>query len=708
MQTELHVRKRILGLLLLFAFLFLLLFLRIAYLTTFQSAALTQRGIRQWTREGTVYARRGRILDRNGDTLVMSATAYIVNADPRKIDDPEAFVQLVAPVLSVSEESVRSRISDRTKASVTLKRQVPVEVVDELRKLQLSSDETTAKLAAAVLFDEDVRRVYPHGAFLVQTLGLTNVDNVGQSGLEQQYDKLLRGVEGRILRTVDGHNNTVYDSGNLYVEPQDGNNLKLTIDATIQEICEKAMRECYQVNKAQAVHVIAMDPYTGAILAMCSKPDYDPNDPPRSEVDALRQLMRIRLISDAYEPGSTFKILTASAALDSGATHPEEGFYCSGKIKVDGDTIRCWGNPHESESMAQALQNSCNPVFVELALRMGSETFYGYLRSFGLGVKTNVDLQGEGSGILIPVRSVKNVDLARIGFGQSVAVTPLQLLTAACSVINGGRLMQPYLLAEVLSPDGQVLQRTQPKVIAHPIREETSMTMRALLEDVVSIGGAKNAKIDGYRIGGKTGTAQVYKDGRIVKDVHIGSFLGFAPADDPKIALLVIVDEADVPVDYGGTTAAPFARQILADVLPYLGVKSTHALSTEMVSLPDVTGQALWQARQQMETLGFTVLSDGGDGSAPVTDQMPSPGATLAKGGQIMLYTQQQPSQAQTLVCVPDVKGLSLAEAASMLRQRGLEMEINGSGFAVEQIPAAGDFVSPDTVVKVTFVFPNP
>ena len=708
MQTELHVRKRILGLLLLFAFLFFLLFLRIAYLTIFQSAALTQRGIRQWTREGAVYARRGKILDRNNDTLVMSATAYIVNADPRKIEDPDAFARLVAPVLSISEETVLNRISNRSKASVTLKRQVPVNVVDQLRKLQLSTDTDTASLALALLFDEDVRRVYPHGAFLVQTLGLTNVDNVGQSGLEQQYDQLLRGVEGRILRTVDGRNNTIYDSGNLYVEPQDGNNLKLTIDATIQEICEKAMRECYQVNKAQAVHVIAMDPYTGAILAMCSKPDYDPNDPPRSEVDALRQLMRIRLVSDAYEPGSTFKILTAAAALDCGVTNPEEGFYCSGKIKVDGDTIRCWGNPHGSESMAQALQNSCNPVFVELALRMGSETFYEYLHAFGLGRKTNVDLQGEGSGILIPVSSVKNVDLARIGFGQSVAVTPLQLLTAACSVINGGRLMQPYLLAEVLSPDGTILQRTQPKVQARTISEETSILMRTLLEDVVSVGGAKNARIDGYRIGGKTGTAQVYKDGRIVKDVHIGSFLGFAPADDPQIALPVIVDEADVPVDHGGTTAAPFARQILADVLPYMGVPNTDGQEAEMISLPDVTGQSLWTARQQMESIGFSVLTDGNDGNARVTEQMPSPGAMLVKGGQVMLYTLSQPVEAQTLVCVPDLSGLSLAEAAAVLRQRGLEMEIDGSGFAISQQPAAGDFVPPETVVKVTFVFPNP
>jgi stage V sporulation protein D (sporulation-specific penicillin-binding protein) len=300
------------------------------------------------------------------------------------------------------------------------------------------------------------------------------------------------------------------------------------------------------------------------------------------------------------------------------------------------------------------------------------------------------------------------VDLARIGFGQSVAVTPLQLLTAACSVINGGRLMQPYLLAEVLSPDGTVLQRTQPKVQARTISEETSILMRTLLEDVVSVGGAKNARIDGYRIGGKTGTAQVYKDGRIVKDVHIGSFLGFAPADDPQIALLVIVDEADVPVDYGGTTAAPFARQILADVLPYMGVPNTDGQEAEMISLPDVTGQSLWTARQQMESIGFSVLTDGNDGNARVTEQMPSPGATLVKGGQVMLYTLSQPVEAQTLVCVPDLSGLSLAEAAAVLRQRGLEMEIDGSGFAISQQPAAGDFVPPNTVVKVTFVFPNP
>ena len=707
MPAELHIRKRVLTLLVILIFLFGILACRIAYLTTARSAELTSRGVRQWTREGTVYARRGNILDTNGQTLVMSATAYIVSVEPGKVRDAEAFARIVSPILGLSEEKVAEKAANRGKSSVTLKRQVPRETADRLRQLKQSKDAETAEAASALLFDEDVRRVYLRGAFLTQTLGLVNVDGVGQSGLEQQYETLLRGEAGRSMRSVDGKARPIYDSGNLYIEPQDGSTVRLTIDATIQEIVEKAMRECYEVNKAQAVHAIAMDVYTGAVLAMCSKPDYDPNDPPRDQLDALQSLMRIRLISDSYEPGSTFKILTAAAALDSGVTTPEDGFYCSGKIKVDGDTIKCWGNPHKAETMAQALQNSCNPVFVELALRMGTERFYQYLHAFGLGSKTHIDLQGEESGILIPVNSVKNVDLARIGFGQSVAVTPVQLLTAACSVVNGGRLMRPYLLKEAVSPDGTVLYRTSPKVVSNPISEETSLTMRKLLEDVVAIGGAKNARIPGYRIGGKTGTAQVYKDGRIVRNVHIGSFLGFAPADDPRIALLVIVDEADTPVDYGGTTAAPFARQILEDVLPYLGYQPDGDDGSEPVQVPDVTGLPLWEARKTLSALGLKVLDDGGSGS--VTAQMPSAGAKLRTGGQMMLYTYEEAlPETETLVCVPDVSGKSIASAASLLRQRGLEMEIDGSGFAVSQEPAAGSFLAPDSVVLVHFELPNP
>jgi len=707
MTTELHIRKRVFALLMLLVFLFVLLFLRVAYLTTSLSSELTARGVKQWTREGTVYARRGSILDTNGQTLVMSATAYIVSADPRKISDMSLFTQTICPILDLDEQNVSKKLSDRGKASVTLKRQVSRETADELRKLQSAGSEEVRTQLKALLFDEDVRRFYPHNAFLVQTLGLTNVDGEGQSGVEMQYNTLLKGENGRTLRSVDARSQTIYDRENLYIAPQDGNDLKLTIDANIQAICEKAMRECYAVNKAQAVHVIAMDPYTGAILAMCSKPDYDPNAPPREQLNALNQLMRIRLITDSYEPGSTFKILTAAAALDAGVTNPEDHFYCSAKITVDGDTIRCWGRPHEAETMAQGLQNSCNPVFVELALRLGTERFYQYLHAFGLGTQTGIDLQGEASGILIAEKNVKDVDLARIGFGQSIAVTPVQLLASACSVINGGRLMKPYLLKEAVAPDGTVLYRTQPKVVSNPISEETSRTMRQLLEQVVSIGGAKNAAVPGYSVGGKTGTAQVYKEGKIVSNVHIGSFLGFAPADDPRIALLVIVDEADTPVDYGGTTAAPFAGQILADVLPYLGCRTVSDEERVEQTVPDLKGLSLAEARKQAQSAGFRVLDDGA--GAIVTAQMPGAGAKLIAGGQLMLYTYtDELPQPQELVCVPDVLGESLAQAATKLRQRGLEMQIEGSGFAVRQEPAAGEYAAQGSVVKVKFEMPNP
>ncbi|MDD3410082.1 MAG: penicillin-binding transpeptidase domain-containing protein, partial [Eubacteriales bacterium] len=308
---------------------------------------------------------------------------------------------------------------------------------------------------------------------------------------------------------------------------------------------------------------------------------------------------------------------------------------------------------------------------------------------------------------LIPAKSVKNVDLARIGFGQSVAVTPIQLLTAACAVVNGGRLMKPFLLKEALSPTGELLYRAQPKVVATPVSAETSAVMRTLLERVVEEGGGKNAKVPGYRIGGKTGTAQVYKDGKIVRNVHIGSFLGFAPADDPRFALLVIVDEADRPVDYGGTTAAPFAGQILADVLPYLGCKpESGAQPRTELTVPDLLGKPLWQARQELNAMDFKALDDGrGD---TVTAQMPAGGAKLIVGGQVMLYTdEEEPADVDTLICVPDVQGLSIAQAGRLLRQRGLEMMIEGGGLAAAQSPAAGEYLPPDGQVTVTFSLPD-
>ena len=697
MHPELLVRKRIWLMTLTLAALFLLVIGRIATLTIHDAAALTQRGVAQWTKAGTVTARRGSIIDRNERILALSATAYTVTADPRLVTDIGAFLDTLAPVLPLDREAATKKLSDNTKGSVILKRQVDRETVDRLRTLKNEAPEKAC--LSALSFDEDVSRWYPYGSLLSQVLGLTTIDSEGQSGLESQYESVLAGMEGSYLRQVDARNRVLAGTEGWYIPSRQGSSIKLTIDATIQEIAEKAMRECLEVNSAESVTCIVSDVRTGGILALCIKPDYDPNEPPRSDVSALTELMRITAISDVYEPGSTFKILTAAAALDSGVTTPEDSFYCSAKVKVDGDTIRCWGRAHGAETMAEGLKNSCNPVFVELALRMGTDAFYRYLHSFGLGKKTGIDLPGESGGILIGSRYVKTVDLARIGFGQSVAVTPLQLVMACNAAINGGKLMKPYLVSEIQDEFGQPLQRFNPTVVATPIRAETSETLRGLLEAVVSEGGGKNAKIDGYRIGGKTGTAQVYKEGKIVSNVHIGSFYGFAPAEDPLISVLVIVNEAHVPVDYGGTTAAPFARQIFDEVLPLLGVEK-YAEISEDVLVPDIKGLTISQARRTLTEAGLEMLDDGVNDV--VLDQLPPVGASLVRGGHVMAYTASSATvTAEELVCVPDLLGMSDVECARLLRRRGLLISMAGSGLCRLQSPAAGEYIQPGSTVHV-------
>lgn len=698
MHPELKVRKRMLLLTVIVIGLFGLVVLRVAQLTILQSDELTARGVSQWTKQGTVTSRRGDVVDRSGNLLAVSASAYIVTADPRLVTDENAFLDALDTVMPLDRETALKKLQDKTKGSIILKRQVARDVVDQIRQLRQESD--AALGLKAIAFDEDVRRWYPRGALLSQVLGLTNVDSLGQSGLEQQYESVLAGTEGRYLRQVDAKNRVLANTEGWYIPSVKGSTIALTIDATIQEICEKAMRECIEVNEAESVLCLVSDVRTGEMLAMAMLPEYDPNDPPRNDVDTLNELMRITAISDVYEPGSTFKIITAASALDSGVTTPEDDFYCSAKITVDGDTIRCWGNPHGAETMAQGLQNSCNPVFVELALRMGTDTFYRYLTAFGLGKRTGIDLPGESGGILISSRYVKRVDLARIGFGQSVAVTPIQLMMAANAAINGGKLMKPYVVKEIRSEGGEVLQRFTPAVVSTPIRPETSTTMRDLLEQVVEVGGGKNARIEGYRIGGKTGTAQVYVNGAVVRDVHIGSFYGFAPADDPQISILVVVKKAEVYNDYGSATAAPFARQVLQDVLPYLQIQPTVD-GTPDVTVPNITGLTLAAARKVLMENDLSMVDDGV--ADVVLYQLPPAGTSLVSGGHVMAYTaSQEEITPETLVCVPDLTGLSDVDCARLIRQRKLLIEMSGTGLCVSQKPAAGEYVPENTCIEVT------
>lgn len=689
-----------------FFLLFLCVCVRLVDLQIVRQKELTARGVKQWTRSGVVSARRGDIVDTNGKLLAQSVTSFILTARPRDVKNVNALAGVLARELGLSEETIIKKLSGSKAASVTLARQISREDADRLRAIRQSAENPDSDALIGITFDEDVSRWYPMGTLLAQVLGLCNVDGEGQSGLELKYNEELSGKPGRIVTEVDARARTLPDGVTLYVPAEQGHTLRLTIDRDVQAAVERAVRECAQVNDAVSVQAIAMDVNTGAVLAMAMYPTYDPANPPRDDLDKLNELMRLTVLGDVYEPGSTFKMLTASAAIDCGATSPQEGFYCSGKITVDGSTVRCWGAPHGAETMARALENSCNPVFTQLALRLGSERFYQYLHAFGLGSRTGIDLYGEASGILIGQNRVKNVDLARIGFGQSVAVTPIQMITAACAVVNGGRLMKPYLVEAIEDGDGNVLKQTSPKVVSTPISAETSATMRKLLYGVVENGGGKNAKVNGYAIGGKTGTAQIYRNGKIESNLHIGSFVGFAPADNPRVALLVTVNEAKVKPDYGGTTAAPFAAQIFEEILPLLGVAKTEGgAEAKQTTMPDVTGMNVRDAKAILREAGIDAVTDGEN--PIVTGQLPPAGTTVQEGFCAMLYvTGESAPQAQDYARVPDVIGLDMRRCAQEIRLSGFEMNAQGEGLAAGQSPAGGSYAPTGTQVRVTFEMP--
>ena len=700
------IRRRIVLTIFGFFFLFLVMAARLYDLQIISAEELQKKAKSQWTSESIIQPIRGSIYDRNGNTLAKSATAYSLSASPRQIENKISLASVLSPLLEMDENAVYARISDTTKGGVTVKRQLDETTVQQLKIMMAESARKGETLYNGLYLDNDSKRYYPNGAFATQLLGLTTIDGVGQAGLEASLNNYLSGKTGRIVQEIDGKGKSLGITSGEYVSAVDGSNVYLTIDQSIQGFAETAAREAMEVNGAKAVRVLVMNPQTGEILASVSKPDYDPNTPPRNDVSYLTSLMRNTVYTDAYEPGSTFKMITMSACLNENLAHLGEHFFCSGSIYVEGGRVRCWGNPHGSESLTQALENSCNPVFVELGLRLGTDTFYDYLDAFGFGQKTGVDIPGEGSGIVISRERVKRVDIARIGFGQSIAVTPVQLLTAACAVVNGGNLMKPYVVKEIRSADGTLIEKNEPVIRANPITAETSRTMRSMLESVVTNGGGKNAYISGYHVGGKTGTAQVYVDGQVSSDMHIGSFLGFAPMDDPKIAVLMIVDRADLRPDYGSVTAAPYAKDILQKSLVYMGVRKDEKEPVIYKEVPDAEGKPLSEAVRLLKGAGFQYLVVGS--GKTVASQLPAPGASMQAGSIVAIYLDNDTELNQdAFITVPDVTGLSVIEANRILTSMGLYMTMEGSGIAAFQSPGAGETVFPSQKVEVFFELPG-
>ena len=456
--------------------------------------------------------------------------------------------------------------------------------VSELTVVRRADAALAEKLAAydlpGVYYARDNTRTYPYGELLCQVLGFTSTDNEGLTGLEQYYDKYLAGMDGEILYDTDLVGVEIEGGNAAYLPATDGLNVALTVDKDIQIIAEEAMADAYLTYSPVSAQCIVLDPSNFEILAMVNYPGYDLNDVPREDTDLLNSLTRNRLISDIYEPGSTFKIVTAAANIEeylqgnASAFSLSKIFNSSRTRTVDGTTIRCWSNhangKHSNQTLAEALNNSCNPCFVDIALSLGKQTFYDYLESFGFGKNTGIDFSGESQGMLIPESAVRDCDLARIGFGQSLAVSALQLACAGAAAVNGGYYCQPRLVKSI-SDDGNIEEEFSPVLMNRTVSEEASRTLASLLEGVVANGSGSKAYIEGYKVGGKTGTAQKYENGAIASGKYVSSFLGFFPADDPKYLALVIVDEPQGAY-YGSVVAAPYAKRIFEGIIEVRGI----------------------------------------------------------------------------------------------------------------------------------------
>ena len=602
------VRKRLIWLAAVITVLFLSVIIRVGKLTIVDAETLTRRGQAQWTRTGAVTAERGSILDSQGGVLAKNATAYIVSVSPRSVRDEDALCDLLCPLLNLERETVKTKLKNRNYATVTLKRQVTRDVVDAIRDL---ARERPSALSG-VTFEQDSVRFYPGGDSLSHVLGLTNIDGQGQSGLEQQYDAYLAGTPGRIVTEVDAKSRALPDGKSEFIPAERGADIKLTINGAVQAICERAMRECLAVNNARRVMALAMEPDTGRILAVAIQPSMDLNDPPRGELDALQDGMRIQAISDVYEPGSTFKVITAAAALDTGVTNPSEGFYCSGSIIVDGDRIRCWKNSHGSETMREALMNSCNPVFAELALRVGTDRLYHVFQRVRAGQKNGRRSAGRKrrAAHRPQVRQKRRPGAHRLRAERHG--------NAAADADRGQRNRQRRKPHAPLPRGGRNRRGRHGFEAYGPAGGGPS-----------HFGGDKrdDARADGSRRGGRW--RQKRAGGRIPrrrKNRH-GAGLQKRPASRTtytsvrssdshrwtirRSRVLVIVDEAQVAVDYGGTTAAPFAGQILAESLQAMGVEPTESTERETVAVPSLKGLTTAEAAKLLKETGLRYVTDG-------------------------------------------------------------------------------------------------
>ena len=571
-------RKKIVTLMLMITIVMAALFGRLIYLMVFRSVYYEKIAQDLHERERSIKAARGKIVDRNGIVLADNKSVCTISVIHSQIKDPERVINVLQKELELPEETVRKRV-EKISSIERIKTNVPKETGDAILAYDL----------AGVKVDEDYRRYYPYDALTSKVIGFTGGDNQGIVGLEVRYEEWLAGTDGKILTMTNASGGELVQEGERREEPQTGNQLTISLDYNLQSYCEQAAQTVLQEKGADGVRIILMNPQNGEILAMVNEPEYNLNEPfslntdvsgisDKEKQDLLNQMWRNPSINDTYEPGSTFKIITTAAALEQHVLSVSDRFYCPGYKIVEDRRIRCHKTTgHGAEDFTQGIMNSCNPVFIELGLRLGADNFYHYFEQFGLLSKTGIDLPGEAATIMHKKDNIGQVELATISFGQSFQITPIQLVTTAASLINGGRRVTPHFGVSVQNAQGETIHTFSYDTTEGTVSTETSEILRGLLEKVVSEGTGKKAAIEGYSIGGKTATSQTLPRS---EHKYIASFLGFAPAEDPQVIGLVVIDHPQ-GVYYGGTVAAPVMKEIFENVLPYLGIEKVQTEATD-------------------------------------------------------------------------------------------------------------------------------
>ncbi len=621
-------RKRLLYAWASVVFFFFVLIGRLACLQIKEGEIYSAKAAEQWYRDLPLAAGRGIIYDRTGNTIADNMTVYTVYVRPGSVTEPERVAEVLSDELGADKAKLEEKIRLRAVSEITVRKNVDAVTGEKLINLGLDG----------VYFSADYKRCYAYPEFLAQVVGFTDADNVGQNGLEGYYDKYIKGIAGSELVQSDNGGKEISTKERFYIPPVKGANVYTSLDINIQAYCEQAVYAATEEWKAKGATVAVMRANDGGIVAMAQSPSYSLDDLPRDDVEKLNAYSKNKMIVDVYEPGSTFKIFTTAIAIENGVVNDNSRFFCAGHRMVDGQRIRCWrSRGHGSQNLAEGVKNSCNCVFMDLALRLGTDKLYEGLKSFGFGAKTGVDFFGESSGLMMNSKNVKSVDLARIGFGQAIAVTPVQMLVGVCEAVNGGKKVSPHFVEKIAYDDGKTIYEFfSPDV--RIIGERTSAEMRTLLENVVKEGSGKKASVTGYRIGGKTGTAQKYENGHIAAGKYVSSFVGFAPADDPEYVILMTVDEPSSGAYYGSIVAAPYVGDIFSKIFAYEQIAPTdNAEKIEYIDMPELTDKSVDYALNELKKLGLYVEC-AGDGDT-VISTLPLSETKVKKGDVVLIRT---------------------------------------------------------------------